>query len=51
MINEDKIDWLNEICRIILKGEFFDNEDDIFFFLRKILEDLNYEENYWVFCC
>ncbi|XP_052691623.1 uncharacterized protein LOC128169542 [Crassostrea angulata] len=50
MTNEDKIDWLNETCRTILKGEFFDNEDDIFSSLRKILEDPNHEENYWVSC-
>lgn len=50
MTNGDKIDWLNETCRTILKGEFFDNEDDIFSSLRKILEDPNHEENYWVSC-
>lgn len=50
MTNENKIDWLNETCRTILKGEFFDNEDDIFSSLRKILEDPNHDENYWVSC-
>lgn len=50
MTNEDKIDWLNETCRTILKGEFFNNEDDIFSSLRKLLEDPNHEENYWVSC-
>lgn len=50
MSNEDKMNWLNETCRTILKNEFFENEDDIFSSLREMLENPNHDENYWVSC-
>ncbi|XP_033727565.1 uncharacterized protein LOC117316891 [Pecten maximus] len=44
---EDKIAWINEICRSLLRKHFFDSSSDIFSQLREILADANHPENYW----
>ena len=40
MSSEEKISWLNEYCCTVVQDTFFENEDDIFSFLREILENL-----------
>ena len=45
--NQQKINWLNNICGIIIKKFFFENEDDMCASLREVLENPNHPENYW----
>jgi len=45
---ELRSDWLNEICRRVLRKHFFNNTDDLFKKLREILNDPNHPENYWI---
>lgn len=44
---EEKIFWINGICRSLLRKHFFDSDSDIFRQLREILIDPNHPENYW----
>ncbi|XP_021342789.1 uncharacterized protein LOC110443113 [Mizuhopecten yessoensis] len=43
----EKISWMNEICRSLLRKHFFDSDTDIFRQLREILADPSHPENYW----
>ena len=46
--NDEKIAWMNDICRRIVRKWFFDNTDDIFHAIRAVLKDPDHPENYWV---
>jgi len=46
--NEDKIVWLNDICRNVVNEWFFNNNEDICEEIRTVLNDPNHPENYWV---
>lgn len=45
--DQQKINWLNNICGIIIKKFFFENEADMCASLREVLENPNHPENYW----
>ena len=44
--SEEKISWLNETCCTVVQDTFFENDDDIFYSLRGILENPHHDENY-----
>ena len=48
MSNEDKIAWLNETCKHLVKKFFFEDQDDALADLRAVLIDDSHPENYWV---
>lgn len=44
---EQKFNWLNDICEEIVQKWFFDNGTDICQSLTEVLSDPNHPENYW----
>lgn len=48
LTNDEKIQWLNEICSKILKKYFFDESSDVCEELREITGNPDHPENYWV---
>lgn len=46
--NEQKINWIDDISYTIIKEYFFDNKEDICENLRKVVENPDHPENYWV---
>lgn len=47
LTNNEKIQWLNEICSKILKKYFFDESSDVCEELREITGNPDHLENYW----
>ncbi|XP_071151008.1 uncharacterized protein [Mytilus edulis] len=46
--SDEKINWLNNICKDILETNFFESDNDIMKELREILTDDTHPENYYL---
>ena len=46
--NENKINWINEICTKIVKNWFFDGSEDLLGDVRDVLNNPDHDVNYWI---